>query len=310
MAQFSFTYPPITSYLSSESETKHTLRIEPLLPGFGYTLGNSLRRVMLSSIPGAALTRVKINEITHEYQAITGVVEDAFEVILNLKEICFELNTDENSVVLTLSKTGASEITAADFEKNAQVKIINPDAYICTLDKTGSIEIEIEVSRGVGYLTNEEARLKPSDSPFYIFTDALFSPVRNVALNVEQVRVGDKTNFDRAEITFETDGTVSGKEAAEYAMNMMITFSQNILSSFEAGSAVVPTAVRSVDSEFATVSATDDEIDLPKRIKNILEKNGVTTNTDLKAKISEVAEFGGISEKSLEIIKDYLKTIS
>jgi len=309
MAQLSSTYPPITSQLTSTSQFQHTLHIEPLLPGFGYTLGNSLRRVMLSSIPGAALTRVKINEITHEYQAIDGIVEDAFEVILNLKEIHFELNTDENSVVVSLSKKGKGEVTAADFEQNAQVKIINPDAYICTLDTDIDISIEVEISHGVGYLTNEEARLKPSDSPHYIFTDALFSPVKNVALQVEQVRVGDKTNYDKVEIMFETDGTVSAQEVAEYAMKMLIEFSQNILSSFQAGSAAVPTATRPTESDVVT-AVTDDEIDLPKRIKNILEKNEVTTNTELKARIAEVPDFSGISEKSMETIQDYLKTIA
>jgi len=308
MAQLSLSYPSLSTRLISESENRYTLRIEPLLPGFGYTLGNSLRRVILSSIPGAALTRIKINEITHEYQAIDGVVEDAFELILNLKEINFELNTDEDSVIISLKKTGPGEVTAAHFEKNSQIKVTNPDAYICTLDKAATVEIEIEVSRGFGYLSSEEAKLKPSQSPYHIYTDALFSPVKNVALNVDQVRVGDKTNFDRVDISFETNGTIKASEVAEYAMKMFVEFSQNILSSFQAGLAEVPTSVRPVEA--SVVSSSSQDIDLPKRIKSILEKNGISTNTELKLKIAEVADFGGISEKSLETITDYIKSIS
>jgi len=309
MAELSYTHPPITTKLISESDTLHVLRIEPLLPGFGYTLGNSLRRVLLSSIPGAALTRIKINSITHEYQAIEGVVEDAFEVILNLKEICFKLNSPESSVVLSLTKNKSGEIFASDFEKNSQVLITNPDVYICTLDKDVELNIEIEVSRGSGYLSSDEAKLQPSDSAYYIFTDALFSPVKNVALNVEQVRVGDKTNFDRAEVSFETDGTISGVEVVEYAMKTFVELSQQVLSAFQAGLVSQPVSIKNSDV-VVSVSQTNDEIDLPKRIKNILEKNGVTNNSDLKNRIVEVADFGGVSEKTLDTIKDYLKTIS
>ena len=134
--------PAIKSHLTSHSDTQHTLVIEPLLPGYGYTLGNSLRRVMLSSIPGFAVTKVRINDITHEYQALEGVVEDALDVILNLKNLRAKIITDDETVTLELNKSAQGEVTAEDFEKNAKVEVLNKDLYICTINK--GVELKIE----------------------------------------------------------------------------------------------------------------------------------------------------------------------
>jgi DNA-directed RNA polymerase subunit alpha len=305
-------HPPIKTKLVTHG-AKNTLTIEPLLPGFGHTLGNSLRRIFLSSIPGFAVTKIKINDLTHEYQPISGVVEDAMDVVLNLKLLRCKILTDDDKVTLTLTKNEKGEVTARDFEKNSKVEIVNPDLYICYLDKNTKLEIEVEVNRGVGYLAVEEINLGSSTNPQEIWVDALFSPVTNVSFEVEKVRVGDKTNFDRIEISFDTDGSVEAKAIVEYALNLAVDLFSKIKSSFDTSvdiqtlQATAPVA--SID-HISAPSLASEEIDLPARIKNILEKNGITTNSQLKARISEIEDFPGVAEKAITTIKDYIKSIS
>lgn len=307
-------HPPIKSHLISHDESKHTLVIEPLLPGYGHTLGNSLRRILLSSIPGYAVTRIRINEITHEYQPIQGVVEDALDVILNLKLIRAKIKTDDEKVVVTINKNAEGEVTAGDFANN-KVEIFNPDQYICYLNKDAKLTIEIEVSRGVGYLSVDQINLAENTNPQDIYVDALFSPVTNTALEVEQVRVGDKTNFDKLEISFETDRSIEASEVVEFILSLTIDLFSKILSSFQASLGAQPTVApketASKDPSAEKVdSGADDSINLPTRIKNILEKNGISTNSELINRIDDIEEFAGITEKALGTIKDYIKTIS
>jgi DNA-directed RNA polymerase subunit alpha len=315
IANFVQTHPPIKTKLLAHDESKYTLTIEPLLPGYGHTLGNSLRRALLSSIPGYAVTRIRVNDLTHEYQAIDGVVEDVMDVILNLKLLRAKILTDDEKVVLNLSKDNEGEVTADDFEKNAKVEIVNKDLYICSLSKGAKLTIEVEISRGVGYLPVEDINLGAASNPQDIYLDAVFSPVLNVAFNVEQVRVGDKTNFDKIEIDFETDRSVPGEEIAQYAFSLLVDLFNKIQSSFGASVSqspiqVHPKTVTPDDPINFSTTSSDDKIDLPPRIKNILEKNGIYTNQELKHRLSEVEEFPGIAEKALTLIKDYLKTIA
>jgi DNA-directed RNA polymerase subunit alpha len=315
IANFAQSHPTIKSKILAHSETKYTLTIEPLLPGYGHTLGNALRRVLLSSIPGYAVTRIRINDLTHEYQAIDGIVEDAMDVILNLKLLRAKILTDDDKVVLNLTKNGEGEVTASDFEGNAKVQIVNKDLYICSLDKGAKLNIEVEITRGAGYLPVEDINLGAATNPQDIFVDAVFSPVLNVAFNVEQVRVGDKTNYDKIEIEYETDGSVTGEDVAQYSFNILVELFAKIQSSFDAGLSVTPIQVQTksvAPDEPLTFSTkpVDDKIDLPPRIKNILEKNGIYTNQELKLRLEEVEAFPGIAEKALTTIKDYLKSIA
>lgn len=307
MITSTFSYPPIKTVLDERGDNDYTLSIYPLMPGFGYTLGNSLRRILLSSIPGFAVTKVRINDLTHEYQAIKGVKEDALDVLLNLKSLRAQILSDAETVVLKLSTKKGGEITAEDFEKNSEVEIINKDQYICTLSEGAKLEIEVEISRGYGYVSYEKRDLRGNTDPTGLLVDALFTPVRNVQLDVEQTRVGDQTNFDRINISFDTDGSVGGKEVAEYALKLAVDMFSNIHSALQAGTdqekALKSTAKPMQNNNLAE----SDAIELPARIVKILEKNGISSNSDLKARIDEIQDLPGLGDKALEQIEEYIK---
>ena len=306
LSNFHLSYPTIKTSLLSHSDIKHTLTIEPLLPGFGHTLGNSLRRVFLSSIPGYAVTKIRINNITHEYQTIPGVVEDVMDIVLNLKAIRFSLDEGDDKGTLLLTKSGNGEVRASDFQKNARIKVINQDAYICSLDKDAKIEIEVEISQGFGYYSMDQINQSDSSSPQDILVDALFSPVVNVSLNVTQVRVNDKTNFEKIEMDIETDGTVEIKEIVDYGLKLSVDLYSNIHSSFLStfDTSNVPTQAVHVEKDVVEV-----ELDLSKKVKGILEKNGIVSKKDLIERSEEIADLGGISEKGLKEIQDYIKSL-
>jgi DNA-directed RNA polymerase subunit alpha len=300
---------PIKSSLLENNERSFSLIIEPLAPGYGYTLGNSLRRILLSSIPGCAITKIRIKGISHEYQPIPGVVEDAMDVVLNLKQLRCKILNSEDKVNITLSKSEGGKVLAQDFKTEGKVEISNPDMYICSLNDKSSFEVEVEISKGAGYLSMEEINLSSTLDPEEILVDAVFTPVTSVLLNVEKVRVGDKTNFDKLEVRFETDGSISGKEVVDFSLNLILDLFSRIKSSFESSQDVkdLPRNVKSVEKEVVKTSL--DEIDLPPRIKNILEKNGIVTNQDLKEKIEDIKDFAGISEKTIEKIQEYINLL-
>jgi DNA-directed RNA polymerase subunit alpha len=307
MTNLHINQPTIKSQLVKHSEGSYQLSIQPLTPGLGYTLGNSLRRIMLSSIPGFAVTRVRINDITHEYQSVKGIVEDALQIVLNLKLLRANIITDDESVVLTLRKDARGEIHASDFEENAKVKIINKDLYICSLDNDAELSIEVEISKGIGYLSSDQIKFASNTNPHDIYVDALFSPVSNVSQNVEQVRVGDKTNYDMIDLAFVTDETVPAKDIVEYALKLSIDTFQNILSSMNVESALPEAKVisKTIDQD----DGKNDELDLPKRIKDILNKNEIFTNAELIEKLSTVEEFAGITEKAFATINSYIESL-
>jgi DNA-directed RNA polymerase subunit alpha len=299
-----YTQPAIKSQLSSHSDFKHTLTIDPLLPGYGYTLGNSLRRIMLSSIPGFAVTKIKINDITHEYQALEGIVEDAIDVILNLKSLRTRIITDDESVVLELNKSTDGEVTAKDFEKNAKVEILNSDLYICTVNKGINLNIELTIERGVGYLSVDQINFSNSN-PQEIVVDALFSSVSNVSLNVEKTRVGENTNYDKVIIDFITDGTVEPEEIVDYSLDKVIETFTNIKSSLKASTneaSIVGEKVTSIDNEIK-VENNLDQLELPKTLVKILEKNNISNLEDIKSRMDEISDFPGITEAHIKKIE-------
>jgi DNA-directed RNA polymerase subunit alpha len=307
MTNLHINQPTIKSQLVKHSEGSYQLSIQPLTPGLGYTLGNSLRRIMLSSIPGFAVTRVRINDITHEYQPVKGIVEDALQIVLNLKLLRANIITDDETVVLSLKKETRGEIHASDFEENAKVKIINKDLYICTLDNDAELSIEVEIAKGIGYLSSDQIKFASNTNPHDIYVDALFSPVSNVSQNVEQVRVGDKTNYDMIDMAFVTDETVPAKEIVEYALGLSISTYQNILKSMNVELDTVTTNI--VSSKSDKNDGNNDELDLPKRIKDILNKNEIFTIAELVERLSNVEEFAGITEKSIATIHSYIESL-
>lgn len=275
---FSTSQPSLKSTLSNFSINSYSLVVEPLLPGFGYTLGNSLRRILLSSVPGFAVTKIKINDITHEYQSIEGVTEDGLEVVLNLKNIRAKILNSDEKVVITLKKQGNGDVFASDFETSGKVEIINKDLYVCTLNKDAELEIELEISRGTGYLSVEKLNLGANPNPQYMIVDALFSPITNVNMEVDQVRVGEMINFDKLTLNFETDGTISGQDAIDFVFKLLQELLQKIHSSIE-----------TFEAPKAELKKEEIKFSIAKKIDLILEKAGITNEKELKlAKLEEV----------------------
>lgn len=213
--------PNHITFEAGERPHEGTLIMEPCFHGYGTTIGNALRRVLLSSLAGAAVTAVKIKGVNHEFQAIEGVKEDALEIILNIKGLrlkCFQ----EEPVLLRLKASGKKEVTGENIEANADVEVINGDHKIATLTDTKSeLDMELVVSRGRGYSPTEERRTE-SQVIGMIAIDALFSPVRNVGYRVENTRVGEITNYDRLVMAIETDGTITAEEAVRHSAKILM----------------------------------------------------------------------------------------
>ncbi len=213
--------PSSISYEPGQRPNEGVLIVEPCFHGYGTTIGNALRRVLLSSLPGAAVTAVKIKGVNHEFQAVENVKEDALELILNLKSLRMRVFSDE-PVTLKLSVSGEREVTAADFAPNADVEIVNPELHLATLTSSDSkLDMEVTVRKGRGYSSTEERDGQTSDIGT-IAIDALFSPVRNVGYRVENTRVGEITNYDKLIMTIETDGTITPEEAVQQSAKMLI----------------------------------------------------------------------------------------
>lgn len=213
--------PSKIELIPGENDRSATLVIEPCYHGYGTTIGNALRRVMLSSLPGAAVIAVKIKGVQHEFMAMTGVKEDVLEVVLNLKQLRMRLYSDE-PVRLRLTSKGSGEVTAADIEKTSEVEIVNPDLHIATLtDKKSELEMEIFVGKGRGYVPIEE-RAKDKAELGVIAIDAVYSPVREVGYRVENTRVGQITNYDRLVMNIETDGTITPNEAVDMSVKILL----------------------------------------------------------------------------------------
>lgn len=215
------TLPKNVNYQKTDQENAGIISIEPCFPGYGTTLGNSLRRVLLSSLSGAAVIGVKIEGADHEFMALPHVKEDVLDIILNLKQLRVKMHTDEE-VKLELNVTGEKIVKAGDIIKNSEVEIVNPDLVIANIsDISGKLKMEITVSKGLGYRTVEQIKDKKREIG-YIDMDSIFSPVLSVGLNVEDVRVGKMTNWEKLTLNIVTDGTISPKEAYEKSVEILI----------------------------------------------------------------------------------------
>ena len=276
--------------------------IEPCYPGYGTTLGNSLRRMLLSSLPGAAVVAVKIAGIDHEFSPIPGVKEDAVEVILNLKKLRFIIHDDG---VLTLkfksSKTG--EVTGGDLDIPSNITLVNPEQYIATVAEKGALDIEIQVGKGRGYVPSESMDEK-SFSIGTIAVDAAFSPVVKVMFNVEPTRVGEMLNYDRLTLNVLTDGTITPEEALRQSAHLLACQ----LSVFGVDLENLPVGEPQIESD--EVSAKDfniDEISLSVRTTNALMNNGIKKVSEiLEVGAEKLGEMKGLGVKALDEITDKL----
>jgi DNA-directed RNA polymerase subunit alpha len=226
-------FPQNINFIKKEKNIA-SFEIEGLYPGYGITLGNALRRVLLSSLEGAAVTSVKIKGVSHEFTTLPGVLEDVVLITLNLKKLRFKMNTTEPQI-LTISKSGKGEVKGADIKTTPEVEVVNKDQLIATLtSEKAKIDMELKVEKGIGY-EPIEMREEKTKTIGEILLDAIFTPVRKVSFNVENTRVGKRTDFEKLTITIETDGTITPKEAMEKAIKILIDQFSFILENIEEG---------------------------------------------------------------------------
>lgn len=297
-------YNPALASVEEHSANSATFLIEPLHQGYGNTLGNSLRRVLLSSVEGGAIVAFRIQGVSHEFTTVPGIKEDVVEIMLNLKGVRLRVHTDE-PVELRLEKKGAGEITAADIKVSADVEIVNPDHVIATIDdpKT-SVIFDIVVESGRGYRTIEESSTDRLHSDM-IALDAVFSPVLRVRFKVDGTRVGQETNLDKLSLTVDTDGTITPKEAFEEAAAILV----NQYTALAGSTAVVGAAAlgTGADEDTGELSTSIDELGLTARTANALVNNDIRTVHDLVTLTEqELRELKGFGSKAFEEVKDKL----
>jgi DNA-directed RNA polymerase subunit alpha len=308
-----FQIPKISS--EKEDDNRGTFTIEPLDKGFGYTFGNSLRRVLLSSLGGAAIKSVRIEGVAHEFSTVPGVKEDVTDIVLNLKDIVVRMHTDADEVEAPLVASGPGEVKAKDIDLPAGVEILNPDAPIATLEKKTKLEIYLTIGRGRGYSPAEEN--KSEDQPLGVIPiDSIFSPIRRAAYSVDTARVGQRTDFDKLALEIETDGSIepSGalREAAEILIKSLAIFTdadrvEELTSRDGAGAA---------EAAFAPLAASEgddrliEELEIGVRAYNCLKRAGIQTVGDLvqrsESELNAIPNFG---KRSTDEVKDALNAL-
>lgn len=296
---------PTLAQVDEHNSTSATFVVEPLHKGYGMTLGNSMRRVLLSSIAGAAITSFKIEGVTHEFTTVPGVKEDVVDIMLNLKNVRL-LNHSEEPVTLRLEKKGAGVITAADIKTTADVDVVDGSAPIATIDDPKATFImDLVVDTGRGYRTIEESTAKRQNSDF-IALDALFSPVVRVRYKVENTRVGQATDLDKLSLTVDTNGTITPQEAFEEAAAILINQYTALAGStrVEAGPAV---GSKGTDGDAAELMTPIEDLNLTARTTNALINNDIRTINDLVTlSDTELRELKGFGSKALDEVKEKL----
>lgn len=294
---------PNKIYFSTDEKFKSAVVIEPLYPGYGDTIGNALRRVLLSSMPGLAVTAVKIKGVDHEFSPIPNVTEDVVDIILNLKQLRLRSSAEE-PVRLTLSTKGQKQVTARDIKPDPRVQIINPELVIATTgSKSAELVMDIIVEQGRGYVPVEQREGEKLEIGM-IAVDAIFTPMRNVNYMVQNVRVGQITNYDKLTITMETDGTITGREALDLASQILVDHFALLRT------AQMPQAVSGGAGEAQETPAGDDlkALGLSTRAYNALVRNNVTSADKLRAMSRQDLEgLEGLGQKSIDEIMAILE---
>jgi|SRR3989344_5331549 len=299
--------PKLVEQISSH---RAILEIEGLYPGYGLTIGNALRRAMLSSLAGAAVTSIKIKDVSHEFSTLPGVLEDVVEIILNLKQVRFKIYSDEPQTV-TLKVKGERKVIAKDIKTVSQVEIVNPNAHIATLtSKNASLETEIRVERGLGY-SAIESRKREKQETGTIAVDAIFTPIKMVNFKIEDMRVGDKTNYNRLRFDIETDGTITPAEALANAANLLIEHFKIVTTSIKTVKAEKkeekPIRREALKEEFDITKTKIEDLRFSNRTQNILLNNHIKTVAGLlRLNKKELLEFEELGEKALKEIKKAL----
>ena len=297
---------------SSATETYAKFVADPFETGYGHTIGNSLRRVLLSSLEGAAITSVKIDSAMHEFTTVEGVAEDVTDIVLNLKKVKFKAHTrDEQVLLLSVNKEGA--VTAADIQANQNVELVNPTQHICTLDKKKKLEMELTVKIGRGYCPSDDNK-KPGQAIGIVAIDSLFSPVTRVRYAVEAARVGNRTDYDRLVLEVWTDGRITPDDALTQA-SAILAHHLDVFVGYDKNAIEFEEAADKQDDEKAKLkkllNMSVNEIELSVRAANCLNNANITTVGQLALKTEqEMLKYRNFGKKSLNEIKDKLVSLN
>jgi DNA-directed RNA polymerase subunit alpha len=313
---------PHSAQVQDLGNNSYEVTLEPLYPGYGVTIGNAMRRVLLSSMPGAAVTAVKIKYVDHEFSTVPNVKEDVIQIILNLKQLRLRSFSAE-PVRLTLQSKGEGVVTAEMISANDQVEVVNKDLYICTLDnKSADLDMELIVEQGRGYVPVEARDAGHKLEAGMLAIDAIYTPVRSVYFDVSNVRVGQITNFDKLVFRMETDGTISGSEAVDIASHILVDHFSQLFNN--EGAARMEMMATPLVEEAPSLSEEElpageagfelqasgtslDELNLSNRAKNALTKAGITTVESLQGLTNdEITNTPGLGEKTIAEILEVL----
>ena len=301
----------LTKEESTATDTYAKFVAEPFETGYGHTIGNSLRRVLLSSLEGAAITSIKVDGAMHEFATIDGVVEDVTDIVLNLKKILFKAHTrDPQTLLLSANKDG--QVTASDIQLNQNVELVNPAQHICTLDKKRKFEMELEVKIGRGFLPGDENK-KPNQAIGVIAIDSLFSPVTRVRYQVENARVGQRTDYDRLILEVWTDGRITPDDALTQA-SAILQHHLDVFVGYDKNAVEFEEVVDKQDEEKGKLkkllNMSVNEIELSVRAANCLNNANITTVGQLAMKSEqEMLKYRNFGKKSLNEIKDKLQAL-
>ena len=283
--------------------------VEPLERGFGTTLGNSLRRVLLSSLPGAAVTSIKVEGVLHEFSTIPGVKEDLVEIILNLKDLAIKMDQDEPKVI-TVNAQGPCVLTGADILTEAGVEIINGDQHIATLNEDAKLYMEITIEKGRGYVPAERNK-KPGQPIGIIPVDSIFTPIKRVNFNVEDTRVGQVTDYDKLTLEVWTDGSIKADEATSLAAKIMSEHLMLFIELTEHVNEVEIMVEKEEDEKEKVLEMTIEELDLSVRSYNCLKRAGINTVDELIQRTEEdMMKVRNLGKKSLQEVKDKLAALN
>ena len=300
--------PKIDIVEISKDNTYGKFVLEPLERGFGITMGNSLRRLLLSSLPGAAVTSIKVDGVLHEFSTIPGVKEDLVEIILNLKELALKMSGDEPKII-TVNAQGAGQVTAGDIITDAEVEILNPEHPIATLNEDAKLYMEITVEKGRGYVPAE--RNKHEGQPIGIIpVDSIFTPIRRVNYNVENTRVGQITDYDKLTLEVWTNGTIPPDEATSLAAKILVEHLSLFINLTANVSDVEIMVEKEEDQKEKVLEMTIEELDLSVRSYNCLKRAGINTVEELTQKTEEeMMKVRNLGRKSLEEVQQKLAAL-
>lgn len=283
--------------------------IEPLERGYGTTLGNSLRRVLLSSLPGAAVTSVKIDGVLHEFSTIPNVVEDTTEIILNIKKLVLKYEGNERKII-RLEHSGAGELKASDITPDAEVDILNPDQHLAVLDEGAKLYMELTVERGRGYISADQQPLKNDDIVGLIPIDSIYTPVNRVNFTVENARVGKRTDYDSLTLEIWTNGSISPEEAISFSAKILIDYLKLFTEIDDTYAQVEILVEKEEEKKDKVLEMSIEELELSVRASNGLKRANINTVGDLIEKTrEEMSKIRNLGQKSLEEIERKLKEL-